>query len=58
MPKSHFAVCGKLLAGAVEKPHLDGLSASINDFDFDAALVKLDEIAERCARLGVIDEQR
>ena len=40
------------VAGAVEKPHLDGLSASINDFDFDAALVKLDEIAERCARNG------
>jgi hypothetical protein len=36
----------------VEKPYLDGLSAAINDFDFDAALVKLDEIAERCARNG------
>jgi CheY-like chemotaxis protein len=44
------------LAGAIEKPYLDGLSASINDFDFDAALVKLDEIAERCARVGVADE--
>jgi signal transduction histidine kinase/DNA-binding response OmpR family regulator/HPt (histidine-containing phosphotransfer) domain-containing protein len=40
------------VAGVVEKPYLDGLSASINDFDFDAALVKLDEIAERCARHG------
>ncbi len=40
------------VAGAVEKQHLDDLSASINDFDFDAALVKLDEIAERCARNG------
>jgi len=39
------------LAGAIEKPYLDGLSASINDFDFDAALVKLDEIAGRCAEL-------
>jgi signal transduction histidine kinase/DNA-binding response OmpR family regulator/HPt (histidine-containing phosphotransfer) domain-containing protein len=38
------------VAGAVEKPYLDGLSASINDFDFDAALVKLDGIAELCAR--------
>jgi CheY-like chemotaxis protein len=40
------------LAGAIEKPLLDGLSASINDFDFDAALVKLDEIAGRCASIG------
>jgi CheY-like chemotaxis protein len=40
------------VAGVVEKPYLDGLSASINDFDFDAALVKLDRIAERCARNG------
>jgi CheY-like chemotaxis protein len=40
------------VAGVVDKPHLDGLSAAINDFDFDAALVKLDEIAERCARNG------
>jgi hypothetical protein len=40
------------VAGVVEKSYLDGLSTSINDFDFDAALVKLDEIAERCARNG------
>ena len=40
------------VAGVVEKPYLDGLSASINDFDFDAALLKLDEIAKRCARNG------
>lgn len=38
------------VAGVVEKPYLDGLSASINDFDFEAALVKLDDIAEHCAR--------
>jgi PAS domain S-box-containing protein len=42
-----------VVAGAVEKQHLDGLSASINDFDFDAALVKLDEMAKRCRRNGV-----
>jgi hypothetical protein len=41
------------VTGAVEKPQLDGLIASINDFDFDAALVKLDEIAKLCARNGV-----
>jgi hypothetical protein len=38
--------------GAVEKPQLDALSAFINDFDFDAALAKLDEIAGVCARNG------
>ena len=40
------------VAGVVEKPHLDALSASISDFDFKAALVKLDGIAEQCARNG------
>ena len=40
------------VAGVIEKPYLDGLSASITDFDFDTALVKLDEIAERCAQNG------
>jgi PAS domain S-box-containing protein len=39
------------LTCAIEKPYLDGLRASINDFDFDTALVKLDEIAVRCAEL-------
>jgi len=36
-----------VVAGAVEKQHLDDLSSSINNFDFDAALVKLDDIAMR-----------
>ena len=40
------------VAGVVEKPHLEALSASISDFDFEAALVKLDGIAEQCARNG------
>ena len=40
------------VAGAVEQPYLDALSALINDFDFEAALVKLDEIAERCGCNG------
>ena len=47
-----FRSLQEALAGAIEKPYLDGLSASINDFDFDAALVKLDEIAGRCASIG------
>jgi hypothetical protein len=41
------------VTGTVEKQHLDGLSAFINDFDFDAALLKLDEIANRCRRNAV-----
>ena len=36
------------VAGAVEKPQLDALGASITDFDFETALRKLDEIAESC----------
>jgi HPt (histidine-containing phosphotransfer) domain-containing protein len=46
-----FRSLQEALAGAIEIPYLQGLSASINDFDFDAALVKLDAIAERCAEL-------
>jgi len=42
----------EVVAGTVEKPHLDDLSASINDFDFEAALVKLDEIAKHCTLNG------
>ena len=52
MPRESFRSLQDAVAGAVEKPHLDALGASINDFDFDAALVKLDEIAKRCARNG------
>jgi HPt (histidine-containing phosphotransfer) domain-containing protein len=36
------------IAGAVEKPQLDALGASITDFDFETALRKLAEVAERC----------
>jgi PAS domain S-box-containing protein len=41
-----FRSLQSVVAGVIEKVYLDGLSASINDFDFDAALAKLDEIAE------------
>ena len=51
-----FRTLREALAGAIERPYLDDLNASISDFDFDAALVKLDEIAGRCASMGVIDE--
>jgi signal transduction histidine kinase/CheY-like chemotaxis protein len=37
-----------VVAGVVDQPHLDALSASISDFDFEAALLKLDAITERC----------
>jgi hypothetical protein len=47
-----FRSLQEALAGTIEKPYLDDLSASINDFDFDAAMVKLDEIAGRCASIG------
>ena len=35
------------LSCVVEKPYLDALAESIQDFDFEAALVKLNEIARR-----------
>jgi len=40
------------VSGTVEKRQLDALNASITDFDFEAALVKLGEIADHCARNG------
>jgi PAS domain S-box-containing protein len=47
-----FRSLQNVVAGVIEKVYLDGLSASINDFDFDGALVKLDEIANVCIRKG------
>ena len=37
-----------VVAGVVDKAHLDALSASISDFDFEGALLKLDVITEQC----------
>ena len=37
-----------VVAGVVDKAHLDSLSASISDFDFEGALRKLDAITEQC----------
>ena len=37
------------VGGTVEKPQLDALGSFINDFDFETALLKLDEIAKVCA---------
>src|SRR4029077_19381399 len=51
-----FRILQAMVAGVVEKQHLDALRASISDFEFEAALVKLDEIAEQCARNGDTNE--
>jgi signal transduction histidine kinase/CheY-like chemotaxis protein len=40
------------IGGTVEKPQLDALGSFINDFDFETALLKLDEISKVCARHG------
>ena len=38
------------VGSAVEKPQLAALGASINDFDFDAALLKLNAVSELCKK--------
>jgi signal transduction histidine kinase/CheY-like chemotaxis protein len=40
-----------VLGGAAGKPQIDSLNAMINEFNFDAALSKLDEIAEQIGQL-------
>ena len=37
-----------VVASVVDKAHLEALRASISDFDFEAALLKLDVITEQC----------
>jgi HPt (histidine-containing phosphotransfer) domain-containing protein len=41
-----FQAVERILAGSVAKSQLDPLSGAIDDFDFEVALTKLDEIAE------------
>ena len=41
-----------VIAGVVDKTHMDSLSASISEFNFAAARVKLDGIAEECCTKG------
>jgi hypothetical protein len=36
--------------GGIQKQKMDALGASIHDFDYEAALAILDEIAELCAK--------
>ena len=45
---SAFADLSGALAGAVGRPRLDDLERSIDEFDFDGALSKLDAIAREC----------
>jgi signal transduction histidine kinase/DNA-binding response OmpR family regulator/HPt (histidine-containing phosphotransfer) domain-containing protein len=42
------------VSGVVDQGRLDALNGAINDFDFDAALLKLDEISDICGRNGNI----
>ena len=43
-----FRSVQEVLSGVVDKTHMDSLSASISEFNFAAALEKLDGIAEQC----------
>jgi hypothetical protein len=36
----------RIIAGAAVKPQLDALSDSINNFDFETALARLNEVAQ------------
>jgi PAS domain S-box-containing protein len=44
-----FLAVKNALEGTLERSRLDVLSTAINDFDFEEALLKLDEIAEICS---------
>jgi two-component system sensor histidine kinase/response regulator len=45
---SAFASLSEALAGTVARPRLDALERSIDEFDFDGALSKLDAISREC----------
>jgi hypothetical protein len=45
-------VLHEVIAPAVDTRHLDDLSETINNFEFEQALVKLQEIAQLCERNG------
>jgi HPt (histidine-containing phosphotransfer) domain-containing protein len=42
-----FGTLRGAVEGVVEKPYLDALSETINNFDFEVALISLDELAGR-----------
>jgi CheY-like chemotaxis protein len=47
-----FQVLREAVIGVVDPRYLDVLSQMINNFEFERALVKLNEIAELCLRIG------
>ena len=47
-----FRSLKEVVGEVVDKTDLDSLNASISDFDFEAALVKLDAINERCCAMN------
>jgi hypothetical protein len=47
-----FQVLHEAVVGVVDTRHLDDLSETINKFEFEQALVKLQEIAQLCQRNG------
>jgi hypothetical protein len=47
-----FQQLNAAVGGAVEKSHLDALNETINNFEFEQALAKLDEIARLCEQNG------
>jgi hypothetical protein len=50
-----FLAVERILASTVAKSQLDALSRAVSDFDFEAAVAKLDEIAEGAYVLEVRD---
>ncbi len=50
-----FRSLREAVSGVVDKGRLESLHGSISDFEFEAALKKLDEISEICARPGTRD---
>jgi hypothetical protein len=50
-----FAAVEAAVGAVVEKPALDALKAAIDEFDFDAAVARWNEVAEHCsARKSVL----
>ena len=47
-----FQVLHEAVAGAVDTRYLDDLSQTINNFEFEQALVKLQEVAQLCRQNG------
>ena len=47
-----FLTLESALAGTLDQPRLDALSVAIREFDFDGALLKLDEIAKKHVGIG------